>query len=197
MIRRFLMVSAVVSAACQAAEQASAQTAGGGLDSVLMRQTEGCLDGPMAQFGRYVGDWDIADQTLSQDGTTWSPGNGARWNFTCVGNGIAVQDFWMPYGAEGAPPPGVGTNLRIYDAKEDRWDIAWTANGSPGFSHIRAKEDTAGNIVMHYVAPEQTPPRRITFFPPNSEGWDWVLEMSFDSGETWRPVYKIKATRRE
>lgn len=176
---------------------ASTQAFGDNLDSVLMDSDVGCKTGAVEQFGRYIGDWDIADEGLSKDGTTWSPGNGARWNFTCVGNGIAVQDFWMPNGAEGNPPPGVGTNLRIYDAKESRWDIVWTATGTPGLSHIRASEDKSGNIVMHYVSPEQNPPRRITFFPPVEDAWDWMLEMSFDSGTTWTPVYKIKATRRK
>lgn len=168
-----------------------------GLSDVLMDNGEGCTTGPVEQFGRYLGDWNIEDQGLQQDGKTWAPGNGARWNFTCVGNGIAVQDFWMPNGAAGGPPPGVGTNLRIYDPNTQQWEITWTATRSPGFSHIRAKEDEGGNIVMHYVSPEQNPPRRITFFPPTDKGWDWVMEVSLDSGETWTAVYKIKATPRE
>jgi len=169
-----------------------------GLKSVLMDKNEGCMVGPVEQFGRYIGDWDIVDETLSQqDGKTWTPGNGARWNFTCVGNGIAVQDFWMPNGAEGGPPPGVGTNLRIYDAKSDSWKIVWTATNSPGFGQISAKENASGNIVMHWVDPLQNPPRRIIFFPPTADGWDWVMEMSQDEGKSWFPVYRIKATRRQ
>ena len=171
-----------------------AQPGGNDPDSVLMNDDAGCRTGPVGQFGRYIGDWIIEDQGLQQDGTTWLPGNGARWNFRCVGNGIAVQDFWIPNGAEGGPPPGVGTNLRIYDPAAERWDIAWTATGSPGFAHIRAEQDESGNIVMHWVSPEQNPPRRITFFPPTAQGWDWVMEMSMDGGEAWRAVYKIKAT---
>lgn len=168
-----------------------------GLSGVLMEKSNGCMEGPMAQFGRYIGDWNIEDEGLQQDGTTWLPGNGARWNFTCVGDGIAVQDFWMPNGAAGGPAPGVGTNLRIYDPENKRWEIAWTATQSPGFSHIRAEQDETGNIIMHYVSPLPTPARRITFFPPNEEGWNWVMEMSFNNDDTWTAVYKIKATPRQ
>jgi hypothetical protein len=103
----------------------------------------------------------------------------------------------MPNGAEGAPAPGVGTNLRIYDPKEERWEVTWTATKAPGKTHIRAQQDAHGNMVMNYVSPEQNPPRRITFFSPTREGWDWVMELSFDSGKTWTPVYKIKATARQ
>jgi len=191
MIKYLGMVSAVAvsfSLSAQADEPA--------LDSVLMDGKGGCMAGPVEQFGRYVGDWDIADEGLQQDGVTWKPGNGARWNFTCVGDGIAVQDFWMPNGADGSPPPGVGTNLRIYDPKAEQWEIVWTATNVPGMTHIRAKQNTEGSIVMHFVSPEQNPPRRITFFTPTDEGWNWVMEMSRDGGETWFPVYKIKATPR-
>ncbi len=190
MIKTFAMVLLVVASLSATADE-------GSLAGVLMDDADGCMTGPVAQFGRYVGDWNIADQRLSQDGKVWSPGNGARWNFTCVGGGIAVQDFWMPNGPDGGPPPSVGTNLRIYDATRESWDIAWTATGSPGFTHISARQNAAGDIVMHWVAPEQNPPRRITFFTPTSEGWDWLLEMSFDDGENWTEVYKIKATPRK
>ena len=60
--------------------------------------------------------------------------------------------------------------------------------------HISAKQDDAGNIVMDILKPVQNPPRRITFLPPHENGWDWVMETSFDEGETWTEVYKIKAT---
>jgi len=189
MIKYLTMVSVV-------ALSVSAQADDKPLSAVLMDEAAGCMTGPMEQFGRYIGDWDIADQQLSQDGKVWSPGSGARWNFTCVGNGIAVQDFWMPNSAEGAPPPGVGTNLRIYDPKAEQWEIFWTATKTQGHTHIRARQDEEGNIEMHFVSPEQPRPRRIIFYSPTDEGWDWSMDMSFDGGENWTTVYKIKATPR-
>ena len=185
------IASSTLLATSAVAEKVSTNNGNPELAAVGMDQTEGCMTGPMAQFGRYIGDWDMTDWTLSQDGQNWTQGKGARWNFTCVGNGIAVQDFWMPAGG------GQGTNLRIYDPKKESWDIAWTAKASPGFSHITAKQDEAGNIVMHYVSPKPTPARRITFFEPEADGgWNWHLDISTDGEKTWRTVFKMKATRR-
>ena len=151
---------------------------------------DACVQGPLAQFGRYIGDWNIEDSQLSRDTGQWEPGAGARWIFTCLGNGTAIQDFWLP------PNGDVGTNLRTYHAETGKWDIAWTADLSPGISRIQAEQNSDGNIVMSYVSPIPTPLRRITFFPPRDNSWDWQLEFSNDAGETWFPVYKIHATRR-
>lgn len=150
---------------------------------------EACMNGPMEQFGRYIGDWSIEDEQLSKDGAEWQPGKGARWIFVCLGDGTAVQDFWLP--ADGK----VGTNLRTYNTETETWDIAWAIDSLPGFAHIQAREDESGNIVMHYKAPLPDPPRRITFFPPDDGGWRWKLEFQLD-GENWTEVYRIRATPR-
>ena len=160
------------------------------LADVAMDQTAGCLEGETEQFGRYIGDWNIQDWQLAPDGASWIEQQGARWNFTCVGNGVAVQDFWMPNAG------GIGTNLRVYNSDTESWDITWAVTGLTTRAHIGAKQDEHGNIVMRYISPPQTPDRRITFFPPDETGWDWSLEWSNDKGETWRKVYKIRATPR-
>ena len=52
-----------------------------------------------------------------------------------------------------------------------------------------------GSILMNILSPEQNPPRRIIFFEPDATGWNWVQQWSFDAGETWVDVYRIRATR--
>jgi len=147
-----------------------------------------CMEGPMEQFGRYIGDWKIEDQSLAKDGSDWGPGNGARWIFSCVSNGIAVQDFWMPNDG------GFGTNLRTYNPDTESWEIVWTAAKFNGLMHISAKQNDEDNIVMDILEPVQDPPRRIIFFEPDENGWDWMMQMSFDAGESWTDVYRIRAT---
>lgn len=153
-------------------------------------EESGCREGRLAQFGQYLGDWDIRDEQLAPDGSEWSPGGGARWIFVCVGNGTAIQDFWL------APDGNVGTNLRTFNPETGVWDIAWAINTQPGFAHIEARQQASGKIVMRYVSPIPDPLRRITFYPPGDDNWRWTLEFSRDGGETWREVYRIHATRR-
>ena len=157
-------------------------------DSLPFDDGDACRQGALAQFGQYLGDWKIDDEQLARDGSGWQPGAGARWIFSCLGEGTAIQDFWIPNDGP------VGTNLRTWNEAAGRWDIAWTIPGVNGFAHIAAVRDDDGNIVMHYVAPLPDPLRRITFFPATADGWHWKLEFSGDDGETWTEVYRIRAT---
>ena len=158
--------------------------------SVLpFNSTDGCKEGPLTQFGQYIGDWKIEDSSLSRDTGEWEPGQGARWIFTCLGDGTAIQDFWIPFSGP------VGTNLRTYQAQTDSWDIAWAIKGTPGFAHIVAKQNITGEIIMEYKSPLPNPPRRITFYPVDGDRWKWKLEFSFDGGDNWTEVYRIMATR--
>ena len=76
----------IITAAFLAASFAQA-----GEPPVLFADKNACMEGPVAQFGRYVGDWKIDDESLAQDGSGWGPGTGARWIFSCVSHGIAVH----------------------------------------------------------------------------------------------------------
>lgn len=157
-------------------------------DSIPVGPKGACMEGPLAEFGQYIGDWDIEDSQLNQDGSEWTPGAGPKWNFVCLGDGTAIQDFWMPNDGP------IGTNLRTWNPSTKSWDIAWAIKGQPGFAHIQAEMADNGNVVMHYKSPVPDPLRRITFFPADADGWNWKLEMSSDKGENWTEVYRIKAS---
>lgn len=180
-----LLVTGIAQAAHKAVDKAGDNV---GDSAVPGSPKSACMDGPIAQFGRYIGDWKIEDEQLAQDGSGWGPGDGARWIFECIGDGVGVQDYWLPNKG------GFGTNLRVYNPDTGRWEIVWTATPINGLTHISAQQNDQGDIVMSVENPKPDPPRRITFFPPDEGGWNWVMEMSFDEGKTWAPVYRIKAT---
>ncbi|MEO0424186.1 MAG: hypothetical protein AAF184_17745 [Pseudomonadota bacterium] len=147
-----------------------------------------CMEGDKAQFGRYVGDWKITDEQLSQDGKQWQPGAGARWIFECIGDGVAVQDYWQPNSG------GWGTNLRTYNGDTEQWDIVWASTAIAGLQRISAKQAQDGSIIMSIDYPAPPQPRRIIFYPPDDAGWRWAQQWSFDDGKTWFDVYRVQAT---
>lgn len=146
------------------------------------------MEGPVSEFGRYIGDWKIEDGQFAQDGSGWNPGAGARWIFSCLGDGVSVQDFWLPNGS------GFGTNLRTYNPDTGAWEIVWAAARQNGLMHISASLQDDDSILMQIEKPEQDPPRRIIFYPPDESGWNWAIQWSQDGGKTWFDVYRIKAT---
>ncbi len=156
--------------------------------AVVSTDAAPCMEGPLAQFGRYVGDWKIQDEQLARDGSGWSPAKGARWIFQCIGDGTAVQDWWMDNNG------AFGTNLRTYNGDTGKWEIVWAAKKQQGLMQISAEQNDEGDIVMNILSPKPPQPRRIIFFAPHQGGWNWVQQWSLDEGATWTDVYRIQAT---
>ncbi|MEM1133754.1 MAG: hypothetical protein AAGH53_12550 [Pseudomonadota bacterium] len=153
-------------------------------------QSAACSEGPVSAFGRYIGEWNFQDSQISADGQSWTEGAGGQWDFYCLGEGIAIQDFWQPKAG------GFGTTLRMYNPKSDSWDVVFTGEGSQAMSRLTATQNADGSVEMHYVTPEFSPARRITFSTPDEEGFDWELSISSDNKQTWTTVYKMKVTPR-
>lgn len=152
-------------------------------------QATACRDGVTSAFGRYLGQWEFADSQITQDGT-WQDGPGGEWDFHCVGEGIAVTDFYRSRA-------GVfGMTVRMVDPETGQWDIIYTGEGSQAMNHLTGQVREDGSIEMHYTKPVFDPLRRITFTPIVDDAFDWTLAISRDEGETWQDVYKMRATRR-
>ncbi|MEO0500731.1 MAG: hypothetical protein AAF205_09270 [Pseudomonadota bacterium] len=153
-------------------------------------QSSACREGPMAAFGRYLGSYDFQDAQIAADGS-WTEGKGGQWDFFCLGEGIAVQDFWQPNAG------GYGATMRMYNAETDAWDIVFTGEGSQAMSHLSGTLQDDGTLVMYYITPTlEGIERRITFSPPTEAGFDWMLSISRDGRKSWVDVYRMTATRR-
>jgi hypothetical protein len=144
-----------------------------------------------------IGEWAITTETRQQDGT-WADSDPARWNFYFILDGHAIQDDWIDLGAPlGDPPvPQRGTNIRVYDPAEGRWEMAWIANNTRSMSTYTATNEADGSVVMRdlWGVPSM---RRITFFDMREDRFEWKLEITPDQGETWTEVFRIHGERME
>jgi hypothetical protein len=142
-----------------------------------------------------IGEWAITTETRQQDGT-WQASDGAQWNFYFILDGHAIQDDWIAHGAPVGDPPmmQLGTNIRIYDTAEERWEMAWIANAARSLSIYMATNEPDGSVVMssYFGVPNM---RRITFFDMQADSFEWKLEFSNDEGETWLEVFRIHGAR--
>lgn len=142
-----------------------------------------------------LGHWQIQDSTKSADGQ-WQAGAGASWHFYPILNGHAVQDDWIsPPLDQPAPTDGrqYGTNIRIFNQAENRWEMAWASIKGQQVDTFIATE-TADAIIMTGEFNGQN--SRITFFHVEPTHFSWKLEFEL-TPEVWTEVYRIEGTRPE
>lgn len=165
------------------------------LVAVADGEVEPSSPGIRDQFGRLVGDWDIRQWRMDSTGTFPAEPLPARWIFRYALDGHAVQDFWIE------PPPGqpvipgehrqYGTNLRAYDAENDRWNIVWTSSDDPGLSTYTAERK--GEELIMVGDYERQRPSRIVYSDITENSFRWRLE--FQTADGWLTVSRIEATR--
>ncbi len=145
-----------------------------------------------SQFGRLVGNWKIHDFSLNQKGE-WQPGNGADWNFYWILGGAAIQDDWI------SPPMGqqslsntrqFGTNIRIFNPKLNRWEMAWAANTGNKIDFFSAKEINNQLVMQGELNGAES---RITFYDITQRQFLWKLEQQ--NAGIWKEIYRIKAIK--
>lgn len=152
------------------------------------------------QFGKLVGNWHIKQQVLQQDGS-WQSVDDADWRFEYALGGHAIQDQWIqpPLSSElgDGETRQFGTNLRIYDSENDRWNIIWASSDQPIFTSYVATANDDGELVMLGDDPERpSVTQKITYFDISENGWHWKLEFSND-GENWLEVARIRGTKQQ
>lgn len=145
-------------------------------------------------FKNMLGNWDIKDWSLGQDGK-WQAGPGADWNWSLILDGHAIQDDWISP-ALGTPtaktPRQFGTNIRIYNPKAQRWEMAWMSSNGKKLDTFFATETDSEVVMTGFYAGAES---KITFFNITEQSFDWKLEQQQKDG-TWIEVYRIKGKKK-
>ena len=143
----------------------------------------------VAQYGQFEGTWKCAPAFRNAKGEWQESPARPTWVWHYVLNGHAVQDVWIPDPENAPPTAAMGTNLRVYDAENDRWDMVWTTESLGAFQVFQARM-VDGEIVMHGdIEAGQRPAHlaRITFHNIGKQHFDWKYEASAPGdGENWQ-----------
>lgn len=155
------------------------------------------------EFGRLAGVWYATQEVLRRDGSRVR-GEPALWAWKYALGGYAVHDLW--YQARDRLPDYLGdlgrdyllSSRRVYDVRDERWKVAWMANGAgetPGkdFGTMEARAEE-GRIVMT-SEPGEHGVQRVVFSEIAGDSFRWASEYSQDDGETWTTVMRVTARR--
>jgi hypothetical protein len=149
-------------------------------------------------LGRLEGRWRVDMKILDQQGN-WVPQDQQReWLWYYILDGHAIQDdFVVVFKDESGNSLRrvVGTNIRIYNAEEKRWHMAWISSKARRLAAFTAVNE--GDRVIMRGVNDQGRDVRNTFFDISRDSFDWEQAWTFDDGASWLPVARIHATRLE
>jgi hypothetical protein len=148
------------------------------------------------QYAPLLGNWKITDFSLDREGK-WQAGSGADWNWYTILNGHAIQDDWIQPSLDQEIEAGkrqYGTNIRIYNSKNNKWNQIWTSIGNRKFDQFTANEKSGAIVMRGFYAGNES---RITFFNMQANSFDWKMEFqSKEDKSIWKEVYRIQGKRK-
>lgn len=152
----------------------------------------------LAQFGRFVGSWEIAGRFFAEDGEVEDE-HRAEWHFAWVLDGRAIQDVLIRPARGPLLDAGMtreyGTTLRVFDARIDAWRVVWVASVSGRVISLIARDDGVGGIAIEGRAPSGDL-YRWTFSDIQDDSFIWNGYQSADEGRTWFHGQEMQAERR-
>ena len=143
-----------------------------------------------AQWSSLIGEWKCLSKDLNAD-NKWIE-NKATWKWIYILDGYAIQDYWYqeindPNSTEKA---FYGTNIRIYNPKENRWEITWVNNKSLKVGPLIYAKKMGDNIVMKGAQNKM----EVTFYDIQQNSFKWKAEL-INQDSTKTLISEIFGTR--
>jgi hypothetical protein len=154
------------------------------------------------QFDFWIGDWNIQQKILAEDGTYIKLN--ATTSVRPLLNGSALEEHWsgdVQYFWQGMkkPEPLKGFSLRYFDTSSGKWNIYWmdTRNRELGEPYTGNFYKGKGEFFAEMQSSKRKQISRITFSDINKDSVHWDLAISNDDGKTWKIIWIMEMTRKE
>ncbi|KAA3613108.1 MAG: hypothetical protein D8M58_12430 [Calditrichaeota bacterium] len=146
-------------------------------------------------LSQLFGEWDAYQVKRNKDGSWSSDTTHSAWRWYSILDGHAIQDDWITISPGWTPERKiVGTNIRIYNAKEKQWHMAWIDKTNRRTATFTAKNENDTVIMSGKNAMGRDV--KITFYNFTKETFDWKQEWTFDGGQSWVEVTKMHCKRK-
>ncbi|NNF16144.1 MAG: hypothetical protein HKN70_05310 [Gammaproteobacteria bacterium] len=146
----------------------------------------------LQQFGRFAGRWECAMSERTADGQWRMRPSKVNWTWFYTLEGRAVQDIWMSQSGT-ADSQVIATNLRLFDAASQQWNVAWTNTGQAQFE-LWTGGQVGDELVLTSVREQRTV--RIRFYEIMPRRFKWMYEAATSrTAEKFQPVLQMLCQR--
>ena len=165
------------------------------INSLTAQENKTKIRSDVHSFNELIGTWNCKGLNRNKDGSWRTDTTSGTWVWFHLFEGNAVQDIF--YG--GVNPNQVdtaskgGTNIRIYNEKENRWNMAWLDTNNKIIEVFTAVGDREKIIMDGINAQGRHVQNHFTEISDNS--FTWTQYWTFDEGKTWIDVAIIWCTK--
>lgn len=149
-------------------------------------------------YAGLLGSWNVDVVDYAADASVQR--SRGEWHFVRALEGRAIQDvFVVPHAKarnrDAMPSKGnrYGTTLRVYDPKNDAWNLTWFNPVTQAENHLIGKR--VGKEIVHTGHDSEGSMMRWTFAKITPSAFAWKGESSRDGGRTWRLEAEFFGTR--
>lgn len=159
-----------------------------------------CTSPEARDFDFWIGEWDIQQKILKQDGM-WLEFD-AKTSVSLALEGCAILEHWegtVQFFWEGMQSAErmQGLSVRAYDPERGKWYIHWMDSRTPRFGtpYVGSFENGKGEFFREWDTPQGRRIGRITFSDITSTSVHWNLAISSDEGQNWSTIWIMEMHR--
>lgn len=159
-----------------------------------------CGEAPARAFDFWVGDWNIRQQILREDGTYLDLP--AKTSVSAALDGCVLVEYWEGevqffWEKMEKPEPMKAISVRAYDPRTKKWYIHWMDTRSRHFDtpYVGDFAEDRGEFYREWMTPEGTRVGRVAFSNVSTNSLSWSLAVSSDGRRSWTTVWMMEMRR--
>jgi hypothetical protein len=159
---------------------------------------QGACDGEhYREFDFWIGEWDLTNLRLQEDGSWTDAGNATNRVFPVAG-GCGIVELWDGYLGDNHIR---GFSVRTYNSETEKWHLLlnWPQKNAAGFGTLEGVfQHGRGDFYTSFTSQDgQAGLTRYSFADISHNTFRWNDGTSLDGGQTWRTAWIMEFRRRD
>ena len=149
----------------------------------------------MQELNELVGTWDVVMKSKwDPEDTAWTESKGVC-EFILIAGGAALM---MDYRGEMMGAPFLGVSVQCFDRETGKWQSVWTDNVGARITLYEGYQEGEKMVMTgEELWQGQKSIGRLTTYNHTENSFDWMMESSYDNGQTFVVIATAKYTKRQ